>query len=303
MARDRTDCQLFTDRLYLQAKLAYDAAIQQFNDHPHVRVLYLNRSAANLALERYIDARLDAGFVISILSDDDTSESTRGQLEKAMVRRARAYDGLRQWNKAREAWRGALGAFPLSQDAQKGLEQAKKRLQEANHGDYDMVELFKTTAAKLDSRHPIADYIGPIAVRRGKLGRGIFATSLIKAGELVVATKALAAAFPEDLDRNDRIPDYNYTYMQSSQPMSTLMRHELNYRLSYNPYLAPVIDGLSGGPLTEHQSYFPLRLDEEADLPHNFSVDYHHLDRACTINGFKIGSITGERDLPSWLDG
>lgn len=151
-------------------------------------LLHLNRAQSELALKNFGQAYRDATEALQLLRQvDSPSPSSK---PKALLRQARALDGLGLLKAARKAYQTTLDSEEGVTEALKGRESVEKRIVEARSGLFDWPSLFE--AGLLLDKKPqleIGSFIGSVRVEmlahRGG-GRGVVATKDIAPGELLV---------------------------------------------------------------------------------------------------------------------
>lgn len=162
------------------------------------RIIKLNRSLANIKLERYDKALEDAGTV-----DQNGKPS-----EKGLYRAACALSGVGRFKECHENLEALLARFPECEPAKTMLIRIKRLLEERRDGEYNfktMYEAAKATPPCLDN----ATYIGPVEVKDSAgRGRGLFARQDIAAGALLLCEKAFAYCFATNGTEQDVSP-YN----------------------------------------------------------------------------------------------
>ncbi|KAK4699676.1 hypothetical protein P7C70_g6581, partial [Phenoliferia sp. Uapishka_3] len=224
-------------------------------------LLYLNRSAVNLQLGNFASAASDAATSLDLLSSStfpsDRLKTLRGQ---GLLRKAKAFDGMRAWSKASSSYLDLLEHSPGNADAVASLRRVDNRLAESNTGTFDWVDVFRRRGQGERSLD-VGDHIGPVrpAVLAGRGGgRGVIAARDIKAGELILVEKAFATAFPApttqgsmDLPRNARLEVTEQSVEGGKADVNVSLMHDLVFnlvaRLVRNPSLASKLYSLHGG--------------------------------------------------------
>lgn len=159
--------------------------------------MLLNRSQAYIELGCFEEAAADAQEVIAI------SESPN---EKALFRCGRALYALGKYDDALKRYEDLFSSFPHNREAKTSIAKCKLRIEEQRYGKYDWTNII-SKAKEASPRLEAADYVGPILQSEG----GLFnAKSEIKAGELLMCTKAFATLYPEDL-KGERALIYDAT--------------------------------------------------------------------------------------------
>jgi len=205
--------------------------------------------------------------------------------EKARIRRSKCLYRLRKWAKSLQAYEDASRRFPKSTDAKEGIALCQARLQEQDTGKYDLFALFKQVEEKGQNRLQAADYLGPVGTLHfTKMGRPLITTRDVKAGELLLASKALVAVFPRDwLNTGQAQPmSINVLSMTDNSSSTTLLFPELAYRLSHQPEIHSIIDRLDKGPGVKTPPIVPIqdicKMEETEGKP----IDPQTIDRLIT---------------------
>ena len=147
--------------------------------------LHRNRAQAQLMLGRYRDAQKDAERSICGVSDLDV---------KAKFRKAMSYYERAQYQEARELLEGP--DLLSDRDSQALLQRTKARQLEEENGEFE----FDKILSRLKKPRPRVDagsYQAKVEMREeGALaGRGLFASTDIAAGEVVLCAKPLCSLF------------------------------------------------------------------------------------------------------------
>ncbi|KAJ8106589.1 hypothetical protein ONZ43_g7016 [Nemania bipapillata] len=164
------------------AERLYSQAVQAAKTPDEKELALLNRSLANLRLQRPEKALEDA-----------MNASKGGRLvEKGLFREARALYELAKFTESVERWRRLVRAYPLNTDARAELRRSLERVKEEYTGRYNFVSMYEQARAN-PPMIDCATYKGPVAVRRvhGQ-DKGLFTTKAVKAGELLICEKAFA---------------------------------------------------------------------------------------------------------------
>ncbi|GKT53773.1 TPR domain-containing protein [Colletotrichum tofieldiae] len=177
-----------------RAEKLYTEALAAAMTPEQERAALLNRSLANLRLQRPEKALLDA---IHARSNDTPSE-------KGLFREAKAYYALQQFDLCAGKLQQVLSLNPSNKDAQTDLERTGRRIIEQVTGDFKWKHMYKQSMAT----PPIIDcatYSSPVEVRDSPgRGRGLFTTKAVKAGDLLLCEKAFSYIYADHNDPSSR---------------------------------------------------------------------------------------------------
>ncbi|KAJ2992462.1 hypothetical protein NUW58_g2161 [Xylaria curta] len=154
--------------------------------------LHRNRAAANLRLGRYELAITDA--LASMISAEDTSEAARDVNIKALYRAGKAAYEMQDFLQAKQHFDQALKLNGDHRETRAELSRTKKRISEQENGHYDFSMMVKSATLQ----HTQLDHAS--FLRRTEIapsesrGRGLFATEILKPGDIVLAEKAFYTA-------------------------------------------------------------------------------------------------------------
>lgn len=181
---------------------------------PQLRVtLLLNRAQASLQQGNWVSAYADCAALLSLPSSpyalSETSSPTTAtpatdlsskDTEKALYRTARALYALNVYKASLPLLESLLKSAPSNKDAQSLSNKTNQRKREGEEGKYDWAALLKearTPAPRVD----VADYVGPVQLASGNVSeQKCWRTSRdVRAGELLLASKALTVLYPSDL--------------------------------------------------------------------------------------------------------
>lgn len=214
----------FKQRKYLLAVKAYSDGIASTAWLDQELVLRLNRAQAQLMVGNFLHALHDTAAVLGLVEQHGDSAPSH-TMEKTLLRRARAFEGLRQFALACETYEKLLAASPSSVEAPEGIKRVKDILNQAQTGDYDWLKLVRAKSLNSRSDFSIKDFIGPIAIKetatRGG-GRGMFATRDLKPGELLLGESNLSFLFPVNPPHN-----CSENHQQSSRLLPSAGRRRL----------------------------------------------------------------------------
>ncbi|EJD52605.1 hypothetical protein AURDEDRAFT_181176 [Auricularia subglabra TFB-10046 SS5] len=275
----------FKQGRFFAASVAYTRGLEL---EPKSHTLLLNRALAYLNLGYFSSALRDAETV----SSADAVERT-GRV-KAVFRSARACYGLQLFARANDLFQNVLALDPEQRDSIAWLRRCASRIEELNSGDdgYDWVGMF--TDCQASPFIDVADWLGPIRVAslpsRGG-GRGLVTTRPVKAGELLMVSKACAASFPRPMDDDPRevIMGLNsLTNLLETQSQVELLYKTIT-RVLESSSTASAIYGLYAGPQYPAP---PLRFPGEDGRTGAFSsrastdADVLWIENICKFNSF-----------------
>ncbi|KAK3115056.1 hypothetical protein LTR53_005975 [Teratosphaeriaceae sp. CCFEE 6253] len=220
---------------YLTAIERYTAALLACSDTEEMLRydLHRNRAIVNLLLDRFEPALADAQAAI-ITSNGEGDTSVAKLNGKAYYRAACAAYGLRDFRQAQAYCQEIERCTPGDEDAARQLTRTARRIEEAETGRYDFTAMSDATSTK-HNRLDHADFTAKTEVRdAGKRGKGLFAVSDIRAGELVLCEKAFSIAFASDEGTDTHIMVNVNTQRGSMGPHATLL-FDLVRKMSHGP--------------------------------------------------------------------
>ena len=165
---------------YFAATVAYSYALRRSST---LHTLRLNRSLAHLRLGNFAAALHDAQIAL------ESPKITQDERVKALYRSAQAEYGQGHYENAKVLHQKCLAISPELKDAQSGILNSERRIQEQSTGTYDWARIF--VESKSESwNSDISEFVGPVEIaameHRGG-GRGVRATRDVKPGELLVS--------------------------------------------------------------------------------------------------------------------
>ena len=191
----------------------YNEALARSPENGLRYTLLLNSAQANLQLGNPFAAYRDCASLLSLPSSPYALASSLTPIkpspavdlsskdaEKALYRTSRALYALQLYGQALPILEALLKLLPTNRDARVLLDRTNQRLREEKEGKFDWPSLLKESKGQAP-RTDAADYIGPIMISSGgEKGVKVWrATRDIKAGELLLASKALAVLYASDL--------------------------------------------------------------------------------------------------------
>uniref|UniRef100_A0AC34FKY4 SET domain-containing protein n=1 Tax=Panagrolaimus sp. ES5 TaxID=591445 RepID=A0AC34FKY4_9BILA len=241
----------------------YDRAIRYNSE---LAVLYLNKSLTCLKIEAFYAAYESAKIACEKVGDK----------EKALYRMGLAAYGMREWQKAAKRFAELLKEFPQNTTAEEKHRDANFRWSEQKHGTFDFKNMH-IESKKEKSKIDVADYAGPIEIADipGK-GRGIIASENIKAGTLIVVSKAFSSGYSQDFPGSLN----GLTPQQASQ---ALQFNKTMMKLQKNPQKAKELYQLFAGDM-----------DTSEEIPKGI-IDADRLHRISELNRFGWDGVAKDR--------
>ncbi|RUS20899.1 hypothetical protein BC937DRAFT_94090 [Endogone sp. FLAS-F59071] len=178
----------FTRKDYVSAINTYTQALGL---EPRNDLLLSNRAQAYLNLNQFHKAQDDAEEAWNVSKTNI----------KARFRQAKALYGMKLYEKAS----AILKDLKTSTEIQQLLQSIQQRLEEQQHGRYDIKGIIEESRSIHYLDH--ADYVGHVRVTDipGK-GRGMMATENIVEGTLLLCSKAFAIVFEDEREKHVEIP-------------------------------------------------------------------------------------------------
>jgi tetratricopeptide (TPR) repeat protein len=178
----------------------YTEGLNAIDEHPEqqdeavTRDIYRKRAHIRLKLGRYEGAIADA---LASLSED--SASTNDKLNaQAYFRAASAHYHLKHFARALKLVQKQLELTPEAKDGKELLMRTKARLEEQNHGIYD-VQAMKSSCAT-QPQVDAADYLTLTVIKPSASGhgRGLYAVKDLAPGDLILAETAFSCVMAGD---------------------------------------------------------------------------------------------------------
>jgi len=239
----------------------------------------------NWRLQRYEPAHADALAAVT--------SSTTDEMGKASNAKAYRVAGLADYEIAQ--YRSAAKLFESAIETGHGdgakyeLSLAMEKMKQETTGDYEFENMRVAAFAEAESwkRYDCASFTKHTRVGDTPAnGRGLFTTTDIKAGEVVMVERAFAIAFTSDLFAQLQNTYNSNTERLSTGPHATLLA-TLYDRIQHNPkHGAKCLELYSGG-------YVPAQVD---DGKHSPVVDSFHLQAIIEHNAFGCRDVTEERE-------
>ncbi|KAL8687450.1 MAG: hypothetical protein Q9224_005149, partial [Gallowayella concinna] len=210
---------------YYYAIACYNKALDVTVSPELSMTIRLNRSQARLSIQCYDSARDDADFV---LNSDKINE-------KGLFRLARALYAVGKFNDCRLSLEKLCSLYPRNKIAATELDRCRKRVKEAETGDYDYAAMITEVSDRIKKKQPplidVATYQGPIEIRKCKYGSGLFTTKDVKAGNLLLCEKAFQCVFsvesPNVTVPRDQEANHPHREVQNSNNCDPEQHHTL----------------------------------------------------------------------------
>ncbi|KPV78180.1 uncharacterized protein RHOBADRAFT_40724 [Rhodotorula graminis WP1] len=278
----------FAAKKDLLAVKAYSDGLDSTDDAATRLVLFLNRAQAHLRLGSFASALRDTSAVLGFLSSEVPGPAL-AEL-KATLRRARALEGLRQLEKAREAFARVVELDPTSAEGRECVQRVERMLRESATGEYDWRQIVKDSDEGVDEKElSLGDYVGPVKVveikGRGG-GRGIVATRDIKAGELLLEAFATGEATKGRL-----VMGYDLTRNMASRASKMALVEACAAKVQDDPSAAALLYALHGGEKAEPVGAAVLGAQQDRELDSSSQpafADIARIEGICLVNAFSL---------------
>ncbi|KFY68509.1 hypothetical protein V496_01031 [Pseudogymnoascus sp. VKM F-4515 (FW-2607)] len=252
----------------------YSDALAQPTSVEEAETIKRNRSLAFLRTKQF-----DA-----VLSDTGFPNFGENASEKAMFRAGEALYNLKRFDECCEVLSMLCRLFPLNALARASSDRAQSRLKEQNTGEYNF-KLLQAEAKKLRPPHlDHATYVGPIEVRQtASMGRGLFVTKAVKAGDLLLCEKAFHHSHSLDESETEKLGKSKISILMNTETESAVMGTQADLLKSiiqktyHNPSLASAFSALHHG---DYEGVDTAFVDQ---VP---IVDTFQVERAISLNSF-----------------
>jgi len=250
----------FVVKHYKKAIIAYTTALKLA---PNDADILSNRAAAYLNIRLF---ELSVGDCDTVLNDDQF-------YSKAIYRKVKALQGQAKYADAKEFLSTKLksrGIKEKKKELKLLLRQIELQLKQQLTGDYDMLYLLTSKPTEM---HEFADYTGPVKITNvdGK-GRGLTATEDIKAGQIVIASKALGIIFPDE-------QGYPFISRDSGLPLKMLCQ-QITASVETDEEMRQNLSKLYSGPHNE--------FDDEMKTDNDNILNTQRLSAICYFNSFEV---------------
>ena len=226
----------FKNKEYRQAVEAYSKGISECTEETDIsfkRDLHRNRAIVNTYLHRFEQAYTDG---IEALIPDCNGEEVKLNV-KALYRAGRALYGLGDYAKAKDIFERLLALAPDDKDGLEQISQTTARIQESETGDYDFTAM-SNSVTKSHKQLNHASFTNKTDIRSSQSkGRGLFATTAIKAGELVLVEKAFSVVFASELGNETHVI-LNLNNNTGRIGAHAILFNHLVQKMRYNPGIA-----------------------------------------------------------------
>lgn len=290
-------------RRFIDAIETYTTALRQCETNPKRYLLFLNRSACNISLERFGDAYCDATQAEACLLDalQTCSEAAaidlKQRLGKARLRIAKSYYGSRRWRDAGKAYLICLKGDQGMKEAAEGLKLVQCRIREAEQGKYDWLDMYNQSQ-KPKARIAVADWFGPVEVddSYGK-ERGLFLDKNVRAGDLLVVSKGIDVIYPDDIAIGEKVYTYDLDTQTIDLHSGARLRRAMVYRMFYDPTIVAEVEKLDSGPgrSIPDIGLSPAKNNTKSKIPSSGStpIDIARLDDVIKYNAFLMDPLLG----------
>lgn len=171
-----------------------------------------------------------------------------------MFRAGEALYNLKRFDECCEVLTILCRLFPLNALARASSDRAQSRLKEQKTGEYNF-KLLQAEAKKLRPPHlDHATYVGPIEVRQtASMGRGLFVTKAVKAGDLLLCEKAFHHSYALDELETEKPGISKISILMNTETESAVMGTQADLLKSiiqktyHNPSLASAFSPLHHG--------------------------------------------------------
>ncbi|UKZ86806.1 uncharacterized protein TrAFT101_002631 [Trichoderma asperellum] len=233
-----------------------------------------NRAAANLRLGRFELAIKDA--LASMISTEDASEAVKRVNIKALYRAGKAAYEMQDFAQAKRCFGQALELDGAHKESRDEFFRTVKRISEQENGGYDFSMMAKSATAQ----HYQLDHasfmrrvkVGPAEGR----GRGLFATEVLKPGDIVFVEKAFYVAHP---DQGDISVLLNVNTDRVSLGTHSLRLQGIVEKITWNPTLANKYTDLFDGGKFGNDKEFKV-------VDGRVAVDTFRVQSIAELNGF-----------------
>ncbi|KAL1851368.1 hypothetical protein Daus18300_012549 [Diaporthe australafricana] len=187
----------FKQRDWKAAVDCYSAALALKHDNQDLRrALHRNRSQARINLGHYEPALQDA--IAAIASGDALSEETKSQNLKSLYRAGRAAYELGEFIMAKTFFGRALKYSPKDQSALAELRRTHERLEEQRTGKFDFTAMLESVSKGRKFLDHASFLSNAKVAPAGHRGRGLFATTNVAPGDVIMVEKAFCAVFKQE---------------------------------------------------------------------------------------------------------
>jgi len=239
---------------------------------------YSNRSWAYSKLNQFENALVDANKAICMDPEN----------EKYKFRAATALCGLCKYYEAKEIVESILKNNEIK-DVRELFDEIIEKILQSEKGKYDFYDLFKNHSNDFDIN--VSDYIGPLEIKKAShMGRGVFATRDIHAGELLSLTKAFA--FIRHKIDNSKGYDVNSGIYnkKDDEALITACTQKCSESLYYLNLINLLCDGSEEFPEVDIKTFHPLFSYDK--VPRKITnIDNAKIKRIISYNGFSADSI------------
>jgi len=205
------------------------------------------------------------GCFDAVLSELDSLPTDPEFYEKALAYKSEALYNLQRYRECTDTLKLCLKEHPRNSDAKTLFSRAIGRLLEQEHGKYKFKQMQHDSEKKAPPIMDCATYMGPVEIEQtDSRGRGVFTTTAVKAGDLLLCEKAFAYTFAtstkSDQEQKTAIPTMETFKAAQRQAHNMLARQATNI-VFQNPSLLPILKDFY------HGSYTPLETSSVDGAP------------------------------------
>ena len=162
--------------------------------------------SSDLIQRNSAQAALKLSLRDTAIQDATAAMSANPSDPKNSLKLAECHHAARNYVAAETNLQKLVTLDPLNVKGKLLLEKCQQRIAETK-GEYDWVRIRKGLKTRPNSYLDVADYTGPVEVKVGRFGKGLYTTKDVKAGDLLLVSKALQFVYLSDgdLDNAERL--------------------------------------------------------------------------------------------------